>query len=251
VAALSGASLTVDDGEVVGLLGESGCGKSTLLSAVLGLLPPSARIEKGSLRFQGEDLRSLGEAAWRRLRGARIAIVFQDPTLALNPVRRIGAQVMDVIRAHETVAPAEAAARAGAALEEVGLADVGRALASYPHELSGGERQRVCIAQALVCRPALLLADEPTASLDAVTAAGIRALLLALQQRRRLSVLVASHDLGALAALASRVWVMEKGRIVDSGAPAEVFGLSSHPYTRALVESVPPRPAAVWTGHGG
>lgn len=251
VAALSAASLTVDAGEVVGLLGESGCGKTTLLLSVLGLLPAEARIRQGSIRFQGTDLAALDERERRRLRGARIAIVFQDPMLALNPVRRVGPQVLDVLRAHERLDAAAAEERARAALAEVGFADVGRVFASYPHELSGGERQRACLAQALVCRPSLLLADEPTASLDATTAAGIRSLLAALQRRHALSVLVASHDLGALAAMATRVCVMQAGTIVESGPPAEVFGRAAHPYTRALVESVPPRPDAAWAGHAG
>ena len=232
----------IEEGEAVGLLGESGCGKSTLLLALLGLLPPRARVIRGSVRWRGAELLGRPPSALRRVRGAEIAIVFQDPTLALNPVRRVGAQVAEVVRAHRTQSRARCRDDAVAALAEVGLPEPDRIYDAYPHELSGGQRQRVVLAQALSCRPALLLADEPTASLDSTTQADVLALLSSLQSRLGLAVLMASHDLGALAALAGRVLVMYAGTVVEEGTPAVVFGAPRHPHARALSRAYP-RPA--------
>jgi oligopeptide/dipeptide ABC transporter ATP-binding protein len=234
--------LKVESGEVVGLLGESGCGKSTLLLSVLGLLPPPALVS-GSVRFRGRELLGLPEGELRRVRGADIAVVFQDPALALNPVRRAGPQVAEVVAAHRVQSRRRSREDALAVLREVGLPEPERLYEAYPHELSGGQRQRVVIAQALACRPSLLLADEPTASLDATTQAELRALLSALQARLGLAVLVASHDLGAVAALARRVMVMYAGRLVEGGTPAQVLADPLHPYTRGLTRAYP-RPAA-------
>jgi peptide/nickel transport system ATP-binding protein len=239
VAAARGVTLDVEVGEAVGLLGESGGGKTTLLLAVLGLLPPAARVVGGEVRFRGRDLLAMGAGEMRRLRGAEIAIVFQDPALALNPVRRVGAQVAEVLRAHRDQGARRAREEAVAMLAEVGFAAPARIAEAYPHELSGGQRQRVVIAQALVCRPALLLADEPTASLDATAQAELRTLLSALQQRLGLAILMASHDLGALSALARRVLVMYAGVVVEEGTPAQVFGDPLHPYTRGLSRAYP------------
>ena len=239
VAAARGVTLDVDAGEAVGLLGESGCGKTTLLLAVLGLLPPTARVVGGEVRFRGRDLLAMGPSEMRRLRGAEIAIVFQDPTLALNPVRRVGAQVAEVARAHRDQGARRCREDALAMLAEVGFAEPARIARAYPHELSGGQRQRVVIAQALVCRPALLLADEPTASLDSTAQAELRALLAALQRRLGLGILMASHDLGALSALSRRLLVMYAGAIVEEGTPAQVLGDPLHPYTRGLSRAYP------------
>jgi peptide/nickel transport system ATP-binding protein len=235
-------SMEVAPGEVVGLLGESGCGKSTLLLAILGLLPPSGRVVRGSVRFRGRELVGLPEAELRRIRGAEIAIVFQDPALALNPVRRVGPQVAEVLAAHGGTSRRRCREGALAMLTEVGLPEPARLYDAYPHELSGGQRQRAVIAQALACRPSLLLADEPTASLDSTTQAEVRTLLRSLQGRFDLAVVMASHDLGALAALASRVIVMYAGGLVEGGTPAQVFGGPLHPYTRGLARAYP-RPA--------
>ena len=232
-------TLDVDGGEAVGLLGESGCGKSTLLLAILGLLPSAARVVRGSIRLRGRELLGLPSSELRRVRGAEIAIVFQDPALALNPVRRVGAQVAEVVRAHRAQSRRRCRADAVAALAEVGLAEPARIYDAYPHELSGGQRQRVVLAQSLACRPALLLADEPTASLDSTTRAEMLALLASLQARLGLAVLMASHDLGALSALARRVLVMYAGTLVEAGTPAEVFGAPLHPYTRGLSRAYP------------
>jgi peptide/nickel transport system ATP-binding protein len=242
VAAVRDVSLQVEPGEAAGLLGESGCGKSTLLLAILGLLPPEARVVRGGVRFRGRDLLALTGRERRTLRGAEIALVFQDPALALNPVRRVGGQVAEVVAAHRAQSARRCREDALLVMEEVGLPDPARLYDAYPHELSGGQRQRVVIAQALVCRPALLLADEPTASLDATTAAELLALLRSLQDRLGLAVLMASHDLAALSVLVRRVMVMYAGGIVEGGTPAQVFGDPLHPYTRALTAAYP-RPA--------
>ncbi len=250
VVAVDELSLDVEEGEVVGLLGESGCGKTTLLLAVLGLLPPSARVVRGSIRFRSRELLALGDLDLRTLRGAEISIVFQEPTLALNPVRRVGAQVAEVFRAHRRWNRLRCREEASSILAEVGFTEADRIYDAYPHELSGGQCQRVVFAQALACRPALVLADEPTASLDSTTQAELRALLRALQSRFGLALLLVSHDLGALAALARRVLVMYAGRLVEAGSPVQVFNDPLHPYSRGLLRafpravasSVPPEP---------
>ena len=238
-AAVDELNLDVTEGEVVGVLGESGCGKTTLLLAILGLLPGAARVVKGSIRFRGRELLTLAESELRRLRGAEISIIFQEPVLALNPVRRVGPQVAEVVRAHRRGTDRRGREEALSMLAEVGFSDPALVHDSYPHELSGGQRQRVVLAQALACRPALVLADEPTASLDSTTQAELRALLGSLQNRFGLALLLVSHDLGALAALAQRVLVMYAGRLVEAGVPAEVFGDPLHPYSRGLLGAVP------------
>jgi oligopeptide/dipeptide ABC transporter ATP-binding protein len=238
VHALEEVSLDVAEGEAVGLLGESGCGKTTLLLAILGLLPPSAGVVRGSVRFRGRDLLGLAEREMQAIRGSELSVVFQDPALALNPVRRVGAQIAEVVAAHRPWSRSRCREHAVASLMEVGFADADRVYQAYPHELSGGQRQRVVIAQALACRPALVLADEPTAALDATTQAELRALLAGLQRRLGLAVLLVSHDLASIAALASRAVVMYAGRLVEAGTPAQVFG-RLHPYTRGLVRAFP------------
>ncbi len=243
VQALDEVGLDVREGEAVGLLGESGCGKTTLLRAILGLLPPAARVVRGSVRFRGRDLLALGERERRAVRGALISIVFQDPMLALNPVRRVGWQVAEVAAAHEAGRPSVCRDAATAALAEVGFPEPHRVYDAYPHELSGGQRQRVLLAQALVCRPALVLADEPTAALDAAAAADLRVLIAGLQQRLGLALLLVSHDLASVAALARRAIVMYAGRVVETGTPAQVFGSPLHPYSQGLVRAFP-RPSA-------
>ena len=242
VVAVDELSLDVPPGEVVGLLGESGCGKSTLLLAIVGLLPRSARVVNGSIRFRGRELLGLGEPELRGVRGAEVSIIFQDPALALNPVRRIGSQVAEVVQAHRRWSGRRCRDEALSMLAEVGFPDPVRIHDSYPHELSGGQRQRVVIAQALACRPALVLADEPTASLDSTTQAEVRGLLGALQRRLGLAMLVVSHDLGALATLARRVLVMYAGRLVEAGDSARVFGDPLHPYSRGLLQALPRAP---------
>lgn len=245
--AVDDASLDVGFGEAVGLLGESGAGKTTVLEAVLGLLPESARVVRGSIRFKGRELRDLPARDRRRLLGAEIAFVPQDPALALNPVRRIGPQVAEVVAAHRPWTRARCREEAEGALASVGLPDV--LYDAYPHQLSGGQRQRVTIAQALCCRPALVLADEPTAALDSATQAELRSLLKGLRERHGVAMLLVSHDAGTLWALADRIFVLEDGRTVESGPSAQVLGDPVHPYTRALLEAAPRPPVTL--AHGG
>jgi peptide/nickel transport system ATP-binding protein len=237
VAALADLSLDVTAGEVVGLLGESGAGKSTALDAILGLLPAGARVVSGAIRFEGRDLLALPEEERRLVRGARIGLVPQDPVLALNPVRRVGPQVAEIVSTHLRFPAAAARDRAAEALAEVGL---GRETAhAYPHQLSGGQRQRVTIAQALCCRPSLVLADEPTAALDSVTQAELRSLLGTLRARHAIAFLLVSHDVGLLWAVADRVFVLAEGRTVESGPARDVLVAPRDAYTRAFLGAVP------------
>lgn len=238
VPAVRGVSFALAPGEVVALSGESGCGKTTVLLALLGLLPPGARCA-GSARCGAAALLPASERALRMLRGRRIGAVFQDPAAALDPTMPVGRQVAEAARLHLGLRGAAAAARAAALLEELGLRDGRELLRRYPHELSGGMRQRVALAMGIAADPAVLLADEPTAALDALHAAGALALLRRLAAERRLAVLLVSHDLGAVARVADRVLVMHAGRIVERGPAAEVLAAPAHPYARGLVFALP------------
>jgi oligopeptide/dipeptide ABC transporter ATP-binding protein len=229
--AVDGVSFAIGAGEVLGLVGESGCGKSTLALALLGLVPPPGRQSAGRIRFAGEDVTAAGPRGFQRLRGRRVAMVFQDPMTSLNPYLRVGAQLEETARLGG--APRRAAReRAGALLERVGLG--GARLAAYPHQLSGGQRQRVMLAMALLGDPALLVADEPTTALDVTTQAQILALLRELQRERGLAVLFVTHDLAVAAGLCDRVAVMYAGRLVEEAPAAALFARPSHPYTEAL-----------------
>ena len=221
--ALEEVSLRVASGEIVGLLGESGCGKTTLALAILRLLPLTARVLRGSITWKGRSLLALAETEMRRVRGAEISIVFQEPALSLNPVMRVGDQIAAVLRAHDTLGRRELRARVAELLSEVQLEPVDRIGCAYPHQLSGGQQQRVAIAQALACRPGLVIADEPTASLDLTTQAEIISLLRRLRTRYKTSFLLVSHGPGVLRALADRVVVLAAGRVVEEGRRSEVF----------------------------
>jgi oligopeptide/dipeptide ABC transporter ATP-binding protein len=233
-------SLEIAAGEALGVLGESGSGKTSTLLAVLGLLPGRASVG-GSVRFRGEELLGAGEARLRKFRGAQVGFVFQEPASALNPVMRAGDQVAEVVRAHGEAR--EARARARAALEAVGLPEPALHDA-YPHELSGGQRQRVAIAQAIACRPALLIADEPTTALDALSRSEVLTLFARLRTELGLALIVVSHDVRALAFLVDRVIVFYAGRAVESGPRGPVLETPLHPYTRGLLECVPRPPDA-------
>jgi len=233
-------SFTLDAGETVGLVGESGCGKSVTALALLGLLPrPGGRYAGGSIRLEGRELVGASEDELSRLRGRRIAAVFQDPGTSLNPYLTLGEQLVEGPMHHLGLARREAAARAEALLARVGIPDARLRLRAYPHQLSGGQRQRVMIAMALACEPALLVADEPTTALDVTLQAQILELLQDLRRERGLGVLLVSHDLGVVAELCDRVLVLYGGRIVEEGPTADVLARPAHPYTAALLRALP------------
>lgn len=241
VVALSGVSFEVAPRQVAGLLGESGCGKTTLGLAIPQLLPPHARVERGAVRFCGNDLMTLSERELEKIRGARISMIFQEPGIALHPMLPVGEQIADVIRAHRSWSGRRCRKEAEAMLAQVHLADVGRIYAAYPHQLSGGQRQRVVIAQALACRPELVIADEPTASLDAVVQAEILALLKELRETCGMAMLLISHDPAVLAELADYVMVMHAGEIVEQGSLSEVYAHPQRWYTRSLLQHAYPQ----------
>jgi oligopeptide/dipeptide ABC transporter ATP-binding protein len=238
VSAVSDVSLTIEDGEVVGLVGESGCGKSTLALAIMGLLPAGAWVE-GSVIFQGRDLASLSAEEHRRLRGDRVSMIFQDPLSALDPAFPVGRQVAETVRAHRDVSRAGARARALEMLTEVGIPDAARRMGDPPHRFSGGMRQRVVIAAALANEPALLIADEPTTALDTTIQAQILALLGRLRERHRMATLLISHNLGVVAQTCDRVGVLYAGQLVELAPVAELFARPRHPYTQTLVAAMP------------
>jgi peptide/nickel transport system ATP-binding protein len=237
VRAVDGISFDVEQGEALGLLGESGSGKTVTLRALMRLLPlRRARIE-GSVRLSGTEIMALDRRRLADLRGAGIAMIFQEPALAFDPVYTIGAQIVETIRRHDRVTTAEAAARAGDLLELVQIPSAAARLRAYPHELSGGMRQRAMIALALSCRPSILLADEPTTALDATVQIQILLLLRRLQRELGLSIIFVTHDVGVATEISSRLAVMYAGRIVEIGPAAEVIGEPRHPYTRGLLAS--------------
>ncbi|NKE43857.1 ABC transporter ATP-binding protein [Roseomonas frigidaquae] len=236
--AVQDVSLTLRRGETLALVGESGSGKSLTALGIAGLSPPAALLS-GSLRIEGREMLGAPERDWRRLRGARIGMVFQDAMGSLNPAMRIGTQIAEVMEAHLRLPRTEVARRVLEALEEVGLPNPRDKAAAFPHQLSGGQQQRVMIAMALAADPALLIADEPTTALDATVQAQILALLVALQARRGLAMLFVSHDLAVVEGIAQRVAVMQHGRIVEEGPTARVFAAPTHAYTAALLASRP------------
>lgn len=235
VRALDGVSIDVHSGEVVGILGESGSGKSTLANALLRLLAPHAHCEGGTILFRGCDLLHLSETELRSIRGREISLIPQDPALALNPVMPAGSQIDEVLRAHLPLNAHERRQRVLELLREVGFDRPEDIYSAYPHQLSGGQRQRIAIAQAVACRPALLIADEPTSKLDATLQTEIVALLSQIRRQHGTAILVISHDPALFAGFADRIAVMYAGRIVEVGSSAEIFGRPLHPYMEALV----------------
>jgi oligopeptide/dipeptide ABC transporter ATP-binding protein len=238
--AVDGVSLTLAAGEVLGVVGESGCGKSLTALSILGLVPkPTGRIQGGQILFNGKDLAQANEVEMNRIRGKDIAMIFQEPMTALNPVFKVGEQIAETIRVHEGVSRQVARQRALELLERVGMSNPKQRIDQYPHELSGGMRQRVMIAIALACRPKILIADEPTTALDVTIQAQILALLKELQQEFGMAMMLITHDLGVVAQVADRVAVMYAGRFVEEGSTIEVFEQPAHPYTRSLLTSIP------------
>jgi peptide/nickel transport system ATP-binding protein len=232
-------SLSLDAGETLALVGESGSGKSVTALAIMGLLPPEARVS-GSVVFEERELTTALPADLQKLRGARMAMIFQEPMSALNPVMRVGDQIAEAVCAHDSaITSTQARQRAIEAMREVAIPSPERRWRDYPHQLSGGQRQRVMIAMAIVNRPALLIADEPTTALDVTVQAQILSLLAELRQRLGLAMLFVSHDLAVVSRVSHRIAVMYAGRIVESGSAREIFAHPAHPYTRGLLGSIP------------
>ncbi|MCV9936889.1 ABC transporter ATP-binding protein [Boseaceae bacterium BT-24-1] len=238
--AMEKVSLALAANEILCVVGESGSGKSMTANAIMRLLPGGVTIDGGRILFEGRDLCGLGEAEMRKVRGAGIAMIFQEPMTALNPLRSIGDQIGEMFELHTELSAAEIKARTLALLEEVRIPDPALAFKAYPHELSGGQRQRAMIAMALALDPKVLIADEPTTALDVTTQAQILKLIRDLQRRKGTAVLFITHDFGVVAEIADRVAVMSKGHVVEQGATQAVLGNPQHAYTRQLIAAVPP-----------
>jgi peptide/nickel transport system ATP-binding protein/oligopeptide transport system ATP-binding protein len=240
VTAIEDVSFTIEPGEILGIVGESGSGKSVTALTVMGLLPrPPARILSGSVMFEGQDLTKLSERQLQKIRGPGIAMIFQEPMTSLNPVFRIGEQIMETIRAHERLSPRALRDRAVQLLAKVGIPSPERRMDDYPHQLSGGQRQRVMIAIALACNPRLLIADEPTTALDVTIQAQILDLLMDLRDEFGMAIMIITHNMGVVAETADRVLVMYAGRIVEQSPVERLFDAPLHPYTRGLLDCVP------------
>ncbi|GAA5345445.1 ABC transporter ATP-binding protein [Planifilum fimeticola] len=238
VKAVDGVDLTVKEGEVVGLVGESGCGKSVTSLAVMGLVEAPGRIVGGSIRFGGRDLTKLSHREMRQIRGNEIAMIFQEPMTSLNPVFTIGNQMVEAVRLHQDVSKRQAREMALEMLKKVGISREG-ILDEYPHQLSGGMRQRVMIAMAMVCRPRLLIADEPTTALDVTIQAQILDLMRSLNREFGTAILLITHDMGVVAEMCDRVVVMYAGQVVEEADVRRMFRATQHPYTSGLLRSIP------------
>ena len=238
VRAVHDLGFTLARGETVGLIGESGCGKSLTALALMGLLPDGASV-RGSIRFDGQELLALPDKTLCQLRGNRMAMVFQEPMTALNPVHSIGRQVAEPLRLHQGLSARQARTQAMELLERVGIARAAERLDAYPHQFSGGQRQRITIAMALACGPDLLIADEPTTALDVTVQRQILELLAGLVAERGMALILISHDLGVIAQSVARTLVMYGGTVVESGPTRAVFGAMAHPYTQGLFAARP------------
>jgi oligopeptide/dipeptide ABC transporter ATP-binding protein len=237
--ALAGINVSVEEGEVLGVVGESGSGKSSLAASLLRLLPANGRIRRGSICFEGVDILGASPDDLEKVRGARISLIFQEAGLALHPTMRAGDQVSEVLRAHHSLPAREREEKTAKVLASVFPSDAARISNSYPHQLSGGQRQRVLIAQAIVCGPSLLIADEPTASLDPTTQGEILALFRRLRQKLGLALIFITHNPALLADMADRVLVLYAGAVAELGPAKEVLFHPKHPYTQALLECMP------------
>jgi peptide/nickel transport system ATP-binding protein len=234
-----GITLSVARGETLAIVGESGCGKSLTALSLMGLVPKPGRVDATRLSFSGQSLIDLRETEWRKLRGPRIAMIFQDPMTSLDPCYTIGSQMTEVMRTHRRIGQTEARERAVALLARVGVPSPAARLEQYPHQLSGGLRQRVMIAMALSCDPDLIIADEPTTALDVTTQAQILGLLAKLQAETGVGIVLITHDLGVVATMAHRVAVMYAGQVVETGATSAILSAPAHPYTEGLLQAIP------------
>ncbi|MDD2695785.1 MAG: ABC transporter ATP-binding protein [Anaerolineales bacterium] len=240
VYAVSGVSYKLDEGETLGVVGESGCGKSVHALSMMRLIPmPPGKIEAGEVLLQGRDLLKISEDEMRRVRGAQIAMIFQDPMTSLNPVLTIGFQITEALKLHQGMNDKEARARAAELLDMVGIPEAAQRLDDYPHQFSGGMRQRAMIAMALSCSPEILIADEPTTALDVTIQAQIIELVKRLRDKIGMAVIWITHDLGVVAGMAQRVNVMYAGSLIESGAVKMIYGNPRHPYTVGLLGSLP------------
>ena len=239
VEAVRGASIHVDDGDILAVVGESGSGKSVLMKSIMGLLPENAQTTADSLVYMGRNLLELSADERRKMRGKEFAMIFQDPMTALNPLKKIGSHLTEVLMRYRKLNKKQAREEAIEALRKVGIPSPEKRLDQYPHEFSGGMRQRVLIAMALCCRPKLLIADEPTTALDVTIQAQILELLKQLRDEEKMSVVLITHDLGVVASLSNRISVMYGGLIMEEGLTDEIFYAPKHPYTRALLHAIP------------
>lgn len=239
VEAIRGIDLHVDEGEILGIVGESGSGKSVTMKSVMGLLPSYAKIESEGIIYKNTDLSKLSEKELQKYRGKEMAMIFQDPMTAMNPLRKVGYHLVQVIQRYKKCSKAEAEKIGIEMLEQVGIPTPEARMKQYPHEFSGGMRQRVLIAMALSCEPSLLIADEPTTALDVTIQAQILELLKKLHDERNMSIVIISHDMGVMANMCDRIAVMYGGIIVEEGAVDEIFYSPKHPYTKALLKSIP------------
>jgi dipeptide transport system ATP-binding protein len=240
VKAVRGVTFELHKGETLAIVGESGCGKSVTSQSIMGLIPnPPGKITAGEILFKGKDLTRLKEPELRKIRGADISMIFQDPMTALNPTLTIGEQIMEGIMEHEGISRAEAKRKTVEMLHLVGIPGPESRLKQYPHQFSGGMRQRIVIAMALVCQPEVLIADEPTTALDVTIQAQILELFKEIQKKTGVSIILITHDLGVVAQVADRIAVMYAGKIVEAGNRRDIFYNPQHPYTRGLLNSVP------------
>jgi oligopeptide/dipeptide ABC transporter ATP-binding protein len=239
VKSVNDVSFYINEGEMLGLVGESGCGKSITSLSIMRLIAQPGKIVGGSIKFKGEELTTASNERMREIRGNDIAMIFQDPMTSLNPVYTVGEQIAEALRLHRKLNKKEAWEAAIQAMKEVAIPDAARRANDYPHQLSGGMRQRIMIAMALACDPELLIADEPTTALDVTIQAQILELLNELRKTRKLAVLLITHDLGVVAEVADRVCVMYTGKIVEESSVEEIFATPKHPYTQGLLRSVP------------
>lgn len=239
IEAVRGVNLKVNNGEILGVVGESGSGKSVMMKSILGIIPSNAKIEDGEIIFDGKHIEKLSNSEKRKIRGREISMIFQDPMTALNPLKKIGAHIEEVLIRHKKISKKQITENAIKALDLVGIPSPEKRINQYPHEFSGGMRQRVLIAMALSCSPKLLIADEPTTALDVTIQAQILELLKNLKEENNMSVVLITHDLGVVASLCSRIVVMYAGMIMEEGLTDEIFYSPKHPYTKALLNSIP------------